>query len=246
MSITLNALIVVGASVAAALAIHVALGRLIRSSRVSEAESTAGVTMEAMANLYGVLLAFILSGAWGRLDDARSMLTHEANALLDLKQIARLLPAPTRDELESGIEAYRYGVLEELRRPEDRRPLEHPDSTLNRLWQIAAAYDPETPGQTELQSRALDTLEELGDQRRLRIRAFQRPVPGILWTILIGGAVVVISLTALTSTGGRLPAAYVALLAAMISFGLFAIWVLSHPVRSGLAASAPYLAAWPR
>src|SRR5690606_13264741 len=106
---------VVAAAVLATLAGRAVLGRLIPAARASEAEPTAYAVVEAMAALYGVLVAFVLAGAWDRLDQTRVALTLEANAITSLQQTARVLPPPTRDELGRAVDAYRESVLEELR-----------------------------------------------------------------------------------------------------------------------------------
>lgn len=236
MSVTLRALLVVAAAVAAALAGRAALGRFLRRDRVVEAQQAAGVVMEALAGLYGVLAAFILAGAWERFDQARGTMTLEANALADLRQIARILPAPLADEFGAAVEAYRESALEELRLLADGRTSEEAGAIVGGLWRILARFEPGTPGQAELQSRAFEAVKELGSQRRIRLLAVRRTLPRILWVILVGGAAAVLGLAALSSVVGRLPAVYLALLAAVVSLSLFVTYALSHPMRSGLAA----------
>ncbi|HET9983952.1 MAG TPA: DUF4239 domain-containing protein [Longimicrobiales bacterium] len=235
MSITLHALLVVAAAVAVSLGARAVLGRFLRPDRVAAAQPTAEVVMEAMAGLYGVLVAFLLAGAWNRFDQARGVMTLEANALADLRQIARVLPAPLGDEVGAAAEAYRERTLEELPLLLEGRNGHQADAIIDRLWRILAGFEPGTPGQTELQSRALDALQAIGSQRRLGLNAIQRTLPPILWVILVGGAAAVLGLVAISSADGRVGAVYLALLAAVISFALFAIYALSYPVRSGLA-----------
>ena len=106
---------------------------------------------------------------------------------------------------------------------------------------ILAGFESETAGQAELQSRAFDSVEELRDQRGARLVMARRTPPAVLWAILIGGGAAVLAVAAASSLGGGLRATYVALLAAVIAFALFAIYALSHPLRSGLAAETASL-----
>ena len=242
MSITVSALFIVAAAVLATLAGRAVLGRLIPVARAAETEPTAHVVLEAIAALYGVLVAFVLAGTWDRLDQTRLALTLEANATTDLQQIARALPPPTRDELGRAVDAYRESALEELRLLGTGRTRTEPDSVIDRIWRILADFQPATPGQAELQSRAFDVVGELGDQRRIRLATAQQTPPAVLWVILIGGGAAALALAAATSLGDRLRATYVALLAAVIAFALFVIYALAYPLRSGLAADiAPLL-----
>lgn len=240
--LTLRALLVVAAAVAAALAGRAALGRLVRPDRVAAARPTADLVMEAMAGLYGVLVAFLLAGAWERLDQTRATMVLEANALASLRQIAGVLPAPTGDELAAAAAAYQERALEGLALLAEGRNEEDTDARMARLWRIIAGIEPATPGQAELQARAFEAVQELESQHRTWIHAVRRPLPPILWAMLVGGAVAVLCPAAISSLGSRLRAVYFVLLAAVISFALFVIYTLSYPVRSGLAAGmAPIL-----
>ncbi|HEX7118881.1 MAG TPA: hypothetical protein VF212_08845 [Longimicrobiales bacterium] len=234
MPTTLQALLVVAAAVAATLAIRAALGRFLRPDRVRAAQPTASVVMDAAAGLFGILTAFILAGAWDRYDATRGAMSLEANAFSNLRQIAQVLPPPIRGEFGAAVEAYRVSALEEFRLLAGGRTGDDADSIVGHLWLILAGFEPETAGQAELQSRALDAVEELGNERRARLLAVRRAPPPILWLILAGGATAVLGLAALSSVGGRLPAVYLALLAAVISLALYTIYALSYPVRSGL------------
>ena len=247
MSPAASALLVVAAAVLATLAGRAVLGRLIPAARAAEDEPTAHAVLEAMAALYGVLVAFVLAGAWDRLDQTRTALTLEANAITDLQQTVRILPAPTRDELGRAVDAYRESILAELRLLGTGQASTEPDALVDRMLRILAGFEPQTAGQAELQSRAFDVVQELRDQRGVRLATARRAPPAVLWAILIGGGAATLAVAAASSLGGRLRAAYVALLAAMIAFALFAIYALSHPVRSGLAAEiAPLLEHAPR
>jgi hypothetical protein len=241
LSITLQALLVVAAAVAVTLAGRAMLGRFLRPDRIAAAQPTADVVVEAMAGLYGVLVAFLLSGVWERFDHVRDTVTNEANALAELRQVARTLPAPAGDAIRAGGAAYLAASRAEL--PLLARGGRSPqvDSSADRLWRTVADFEPASPGQTELQTRAFDALEELGNERRLRLDAVGRALPPILWIILVGGAAAVLAVVAITSADGRIPAVYLALLAAVISFALFAIYAFSYPGRSGLVTSlAPF------
>lgn len=234
--IALRALLVAALSIAAALAVRAVLRRFLRPETVDAAQATAGPVMEATAGLFGVLAAFILAGAWQRFDETRSSMLVEYNAYTNLRQIARILPPPIHAEFGDSIEAYRQVALEELRRPAGGRPDSGADEIIERLWLILARFEPTTAGQAELQTRAFDAVEELGDARRALQLAVRRTPPPIIWVILAGGAAAVITLAAISSVGGRLPAVYLAVLTAVVALALYAIYALAYPVRTGLLA----------
>lgn len=242
MSITVHVLLVLAATVALVLVGRMVLGRFLRPDTVAASQTAADMAMEAMAGLYGVLVAFILAGAWERFDQVRVTTMLEASAFADLRQIARILPPPVQDELTSAVEEYRRSALEELLLLAEGRSSEEADAVVDRLWRILARFQPNTPGDAELRARALDAVEELGNQRRIRIHTVSRPLPAIMWVILVGGAAALLWLLAVSSLGGPLPAVYLSLLSAVIVLALYAIYALSFPVRSRLVAEmAPVL-----
>jgi len=234
--ITIRALLVVAMSIAATLAVRAVLRRIIPPDRVDAAQGTAGPIMEATAALFGVLAAFILAGAWQRFDDTRSSLILEFNAYSNLRQIARNLPPPIDAEFGAAIEAYRASALEELHRPTDGQIDDDANEVIGRLWLILALFEPANSGQSELQTRAFDGVEQLGDARRARLLAVRRAPPPILWLILAGGAAAVLALVTISSIGGRIPAVYLAILTTVVSLSLYSIYVLAYPLRSGLLA----------
>lgn len=236
MPITLRALLVVAISIAVTLAVRAVLRRFLRPERVEAAQETAGPVMEATAALYGVLAAFILAGVWQRFDDTRGSLILEANAYSNLRQIARIFPPPINTEVGSAIEEYRASALLELGLQARGQSGDDAGEIIGRLWLILARFEPATAGQSELQTRALDAVEELGDARRARLLAVGRTPPTILWLILAGGAAAVLALAMISSVGGRISAVYLALLTAVVSLTLYSIFTLAYPVRSGLLA----------
>lgn len=236
MGITLRALLVVAAAVAVTLAGRAALHRIRQPDRVAAAQPTAEMVIEAIAALYGVLVAFLLTGAWERFDQTRGATTLEVNTIADLRQIAMVFPAPLRDEFSAAVAAYRESVIAELPLLAEGGRSREPDAILDRLWRILADFEPATPGQADLQSRAFDSVEELANQRRIRLQAIRRTLPPILWVILVGGGAALLGVVAVSSVEGGLSAVYLALLSAVIAFALFAIYALSLPIRSGLVA----------
>jgi len=227
-------LLVAAAAVAAVLAMHLLVRRRLHPAHVARSRETAGIIMDALAGLYGVLIAFILAGAWERFEEMRSTVSVEANALADLAQIASLFPAPVQAEFGALLEEYRVSALAELSYRGAGGTGREAGASINRLWLTVARFEPGTPGEVDLQARALAAVEELGDMRRNRLHGMRRTLPPLLWLMLIGGGVAVLGVAALSSTGGRLPTAFIALLAGVLVLALYTVYALSYPLRSGL------------
>jgi len=91
-----------------------------------------------------------------------------------------------------------------------------------------------TEADQALYTEGLDQIERLNDARRMRFVAAQEGIPGVLWAVLVFGAVVAVGFTYLfglhNSWAHRL---MVMSLTAVIVLVLFTIGVMEHPFSGG-------------
>ena len=236
MQITLSALSTAFGLVVLSLLVRALARRVLRPEEVAGSEASADMVMEAMAGLYGVLLAFLLGGAWDRLDNALAATQVEAGAVANLRQIARILPPPLDVELGAAVEAYRVSEVEALSPSTRLRRSGEVDPRIAHLWRIVASFEPETSAQTQLQAQAIDAVEQLTEQRRLRLATAPRRLHPLLWVVLLTGAAGILGMVAISRPRHRLPGLYLSALATLIAFVLYSIYALSDPVRSGLSS----------
>lgn len=232
MPIIARTLLFVGVMAVASLILRSILARFIKPVHVREAEGTADVVMEAMAGLYGVLVAFLLAGAWERYDDMRGTLMLELSQLTDLHQIAQLLPAPTSEQLDTQVYAFieqERSALQTNYEPGNSELT----STLQRMVTILAQFEPATSTQSLLQDKALDAVDELATQHRILLHSRHRQLPALVWVVLIGGGSAMLILVAISSRTSRLAATYLVLITIVISLALYTIYALSYPARTG-------------
>ena len=94
--------------------------------------------------------------------------------------------------------------------------------------------EPRTAAEQDLYAEGLDRISRFGDARRMRIVAAQEGIPGVLWVVLVFGAVVTVGFTYLfgmrNSWAHRL---MVMSLTAVIALVLFAIVAMDHPFSGG-------------
>ena len=93
---------------------------------------------------------------------------------------------------------------------------------------------PSTEAESQLYAEGLDEIQRLGDARRMRIVAAKEGIPGVLWAVLVFGAVVAVGFTYLfglrNSWAHRL---MVMSLTAVIALVLFTIGVMEYPFSGG-------------
>ena len=94
--------------------------------------------------------------------------------------------------------------------------------------------EPRTEAEQELYAEGLDQIQRLGDARRMRLVQAEEGMPGVLWVILVLGAVVTVGFTYLfglrNSWAHRL---MVMSLTAVIVLVLFTIGVMDDPFTGG-------------
>jgi hypothetical protein len=99
--------------------------------------------------------------------------------------------------------------------------------------------DPQTQKQGILFGKAMDQITKLFEARQQRILYSQNNIPGIVWTVIVFGAVVTICLSFFFFTQHRLLQATISMLFAMlVGLTIIAIYDLSHPYQ-GFSRIAP-------
>ena len=95
-------------------------------------------------------------------------------------------------------------------------------------------FEPRTEAEAQLYAEGLDQIDRLGDDRRMRFVAAEEGIPGVLWAVLVFGAVVAVGFTYLfglqNTWAHRL---MVMSLTAVIALVLFTIGVMEYPFSGG-------------
>src|SRR5690606_4608465 len=116
----------------------------------------------------------------------------------------------------------------------------NPPSTdsVDALWATAIGHQAATDNERLLQGEVLRHLSDLSDNRRERLLAARTGLPGGMWALLIGGAIVTVAFTFFFSTPNP-PAQYLmtALYVASISFVVVLIGLLDFPYSGDLQVS---------
>jgi hypothetical protein len=168
------------------------IGRRVRlahgHAEFAAAEAGTGPLDAAVYALFGLLLAFIFSGAAGRFDERRDLIAHETNAIgtaylrLDLlpeANQARLRPL-FREYVESRLETYRAMRDPEAAWAEHLRDLE----LQQQIWTLATAAARET-GNPSVMSLVVTALNEMIDVTTLRLAATRKHPPMIVFAMLV-------------------------------------------------------------
>lgn len=190
-------------------------------------ESVADTVMEPLAGVYGLLLAFLVSGVAGRAAGLRTSLQAEAEAYHRVEQIADRLPAPLGSKLQLSLR--RYAQAESAARS-GNSTVQQSERLLNDLWLSLATFEPSRAREEVLQSEALDALRTLREQRAVAVRSKLHAHGFLIWVVLIVGSVSVIGVCAVASLADPRAPLYLAALTAMIVVTLYVLYALSRPL----------------
>lgn len=192
----LASLLVVTAVVAAALLLNVLIHAHVGADVIAEHHEVAGWLTTLVGGAYGVVLAFLLGGAWQHYELARDGAMSEANAAADIHLLAEGLPEPVRSTLQREVVAYLDHVAaDEWPLLARRRASDNTQARLHDIWLRLVRLDPRHPGVGNLQQSALERVACVGDERRRRLLVSRRHIPFMLWAVLVFGAAVTIGLT---------------------------------------------------
>jgi hypothetical protein len=227
----LVAVLIAAGSIALSLAgLHLIRARYPHPIRQANNE-VAGFFLAVLGVVYAVLLAFVVLAVWEQFEDARFTAEHEANALAEVYRTAGGLAPPTSERIRALTEEYARTTIEDEwsimgRGQTSPRSVE----TLDTLWETVLGYQSASDNERLVQGAVLRHLEDLSDNRQLRLLAAQSGLPRIMWGVLVGGAMVTVAFTYFFSTPNS-AAQYLmtALYVASISFVLVLIGLLDFP-----------------
>lgn len=225
-------ILLVGAMVLLAVAGTLLARRWVSVEVLKLNNEVAGFIYGVIGVLYAVLLGFTAIIVWEQFDKAQAVVEQEANELADLYRDAQAFPDDVRRELETHLRAYARLVVEkEWPAMVERKSSPETWEEYNQLWRIYHRFRPQHEHEKIWYAQSLTKLNQLGDQRRLRLLSSRSEgVPDVMWVVLLGAGVITIGFSFLFGT--RNATAQVLMtsgLAMTIALVLFSIVALEHP-----------------
>src|SRR5918998_169050 len=198
-TILFGVLVVFGACLAAVAGLEL-VQRLVPAQKRQEHNDVAGFLYAVVGVTYAVLLALLVIAVWEQYQKANEAVESEANGVAEIAWLAHRLPEPEHHELQEDARSYAHEVVDE-EWPLMEQGLEGVQS-LPEGWDLiddmrATLQEVEvrTQAEQELYAEGLDRISRFGDARRMRIVAAQEGISGVLWAVLLFGAVVTVGFT---------------------------------------------------
>jgi len=213
--------------------------RLVPSEKRQEHNDVAGFVYAVVGIVYAVLLALLVIAVWEHYERARQTVESEASAVAEIAWLAHRLPEPEHHQLQEDARSYAQEVVNEEwplmeQGIEGERGTPEGWNLVDDIRATLQEVEPGTVAEQEVYAEGVDRIQRLGDARRMRLVAAEEGLPGVLWAVLVFGAVVTVGFTYLF--GMRNTWAHrlmVMSLTAVIALVLFTIWVMEHPFSGG-------------
>ena len=227
----LTGLLLVGLTTALAMAGPVFVRRRVGLDRLSTNNEVAGFKFATVGVLYAVLLGFAVIVVWERFNDAENNVAQEASAAATVFRLANGLGGDAGTALCGQLTEY-LGAAIAKDWPEMERGGESQAVTeaLNGVYAAALDFNPTDPRGVAVLTEILRQLDLMTQARRARLVLSSGIVPGVIWPVLFGGALLTVGFTFFFGTENlRAQTMMTGALSALIFSGLLIIVSIDHP-----------------
>jgi hypothetical protein len=207
---------------------------------LKENHEVAAIIFNAFGLFYGVMVAFVVFVTWSGYSDATKSLQMEANEVADIFHSTETVPEPARTVIKKALMDYLTSVYyDELKRMDQGEVTLHARGTLHALMTVFYQADDKYFPNRELYAETLKRLNNLAQDRRLRIFAASDTVPLAIWLVLLVLGVFTVLYTFFFGMKNiRTQYVITTTLTVAITLILFLIYVLDHPFMGASKVSA--------
>ena len=204
-----------------------------------DAYFAAAVVQSAML-LYGLVGALTAVGVWQKHSQVADIVSGEATAIANMWRDLGGYPQPLRDSTRGILRGYTEQIVRDAwpQQRQGRIPSEGVE-WMDRLQVQLFAFEPVSESQKILHAETLRGFNQLVQQRRQRLDSVQAGLPGVLWFVLLPGAMgcVVLCLFFYVKNA-RFHAILLLGLAGFLAMVLFVIIALDRPFRGDMGITA--------
>lgn len=236
-------MVITGPGIVAALVLFSVIGlRLTRRYLLSrmridpEDGDFASGMVQAVITIYALVQALIAVNVWQTYNNVSNTLTQEAASLGALYRDVSGYPEPARSQLQAQLRNYVNYLIHDIW-PLQRHG-QFPTGGLQRIDEFEkrlVAFEPVTEGQKILHAETLREFDEMMLFRRERLDAVLTTLPGVLWVVVLVGALLGITTSFFFKINDEgYHRSLVVLLAALVGLVIFIIVELDRPFRGDL------------
>jgi Protein of unknown function (DUF4239) len=223
----------------------ISIRRWIGLERLSVNNEVAGFKFATIGVLYAVLLGFAVIVVWQRFNDAENAVAQEAGAAATIYRLAQGLGDTAGGAIRKRLSAYIETAL-----ADDWPAMEHGKGSvgarhaLDDLYAALLTFYPANSRDAGIQGELLRQLDHLTQARRDRLVMASGTVPGVIWFVLFGGAIMTISFTFFFGAENvAVQALMTGIITALIFSALLVAVAIDRPFTGSVKVTAEPLAA---
>jgi hypothetical protein len=231
MTLAIVGVLVVSVSVLIALTGLVLVNRIVPETRRSSSNVGGGLIFRPISGVFGILVGFTAFLVWQQYTTAHVTAQREASELAAIYWHAEELPNSERLQVQQYARSYARVVIEE-EWPLMGQGKESPKAwdTVDKLRRTVDGFEPSTSSEETLHARQVALVDDVLNDRRLRLLQSREGLPPILWTVLLSGTVLLVGYTYFFGLKDfRAHMMMVGTLTALIVIILFTIKSLEYP-----------------
>lgn len=150
-----------------------------------------------VGTLFSVLLGFLVAGAMDSYHDTATTVESEANSIANVFRVAQGLAKVDRVRIRQIARDYVNAVVDdEWKLMEKQKTSPKAWNAYGNLWEASLAVQPGDDNRiTNIQQTLLDSINALGESRRLRVVASQHGLTIVQWLVILIGAAITVLFT---------------------------------------------------
>jgi hypothetical protein len=205
----------------------------------------AGFKFATVGVIYAVLLGFAVITVWDKFTEAETTVSLEAGAAATVFRLANGIDAEASSALRAGITGYlRAAITQDWPAMQLGRGSPEATRALGATYTALLRYQPTDLKGAALMTELLHQLDLVTQARRARVVMSAGIVPGIVWAVLFGGALITIGFTFLFGTKNLYAQAIMTgALSILIFSALLVIIAIDHPFAGSVSVESETLAA---
>jgi Protein of unknown function (DUF4239) len=201
--------------------------------RLTTNNEIAGFKFATVGVLYAVLLAFAIIVVWQKYSDAETTVAQEAGAAAAMFRLSVGLGEKPGAALRGALSNYlTHAIADDWPAMEQIAPGGSPSArhALDEVYVALVTFQSASPVDAAVVSEILHQIDQLTQARRVRLVEAEGVVPGVVWLILFGGAIVTLGFTFFFGAESlRAQTLMTALLAVLMLSELFIIVAIDRP-----------------
>jgi hypothetical protein len=232
-SLWLSGFIIIGLGTLLATLGPTVVRHFVDLKRLSANNEIAGFKFATVGVLYAVLLAFATIVVWQKYSDAETTVAQEAGAAASIFQLSYGIDEKPGIALRSALSNYlTHAIADDWPAMERVAPGGSPSArhALDTVYTALLTLQSNSPIDAVVLAEILHQVDILTGARRVRLVEAEGVVPGVVWLILFGGAIITLGFTFFFGAESlRAQTLMTSLLAVLMLSELFIIVAIDRP-----------------